>query len=328
MSVIGRRRRPRWLWLLVMVTAIVLLVDLVVSTRSDEPSRRVAALGYLDQIRAQIEQSNRQGADVADVRSQAAKLGRAGITRRLDRVARDATHTLSAARSASAPSDLSDARSLLLTTRWLRARGPTQMKDALEAALGKTPPQAAISKMAEVGADLTAADRTYQGFMTVIDQRQKVGREAVLPPSRWIDEPVAWQAPELGAFITALRSSAELAPIHDTTVILVMTEPAAVRKEGDKVILPFGKIRIQAIVANVGNEPERDLKVEVTLVPGGAVATARDFVSLAPGQRATVTLGGLIPIPDTPSTLTVRIDRPPGDATDDNEKSIAMVAKQ
>ena len=68
-----------------MLTVIVLLVNLVVSTRSDEPSRRVAALGYLDQVRAQIEQSNRQGADVTDVRNKAATLGRAGITKRLER---------------------------------------------------------------------------------------------------------------------------------------------------------------------------------------------------------------------------------------------------
>ena len=84
-----------------------------------------------------------------------------------------------------------DARSLLLTTLWLRARGTTEMKDALDAALGKTPPAAAITKMADVGADLTAADRTYQAFMTSINERQQqqVGRDAVLPPSRWIEEP-------------------------------------------------------------------------------------------------------------------------------------------
>ena len=173
MAVIGRRRRPRWLWFLVMITVIVLLVDLVVSTRSDEPSRRVAALGYLDQVRAQIEQSNRQGADVTDVRSKAAELGRAGVTKRLDRVARDAARTLAAARNADAPGDLSDARSLLLTTLWLRARGTRFMKDALESALGKTAPQAAITKMADVGADLTAADRTYEGFLNALNEQPR-----------------------------------------------------------------------------------------------------------------------------------------------------------
>jgi hypothetical protein len=313
-----------------MVTAIVLLVDLVVSTRSDEPSRRVAALGYLDEIRAQIDQSNRQGADVTDVRSKANTLGRAGITRRLDRVARDAAHTLSAARAVDAPSGLSDARSLLLTTLWLRARGTSMMKDALDQALGKTAPQSAINKMADVGADLTAADRTYAGFLVAINDAPRVRREAVLPPSRWVDEPVAWQAPELNAFITALRSSATLAPIHDTTVVLVTTEPAAVRKEADgRLVLPLTKtIRIQAIVANVGNEPERDLKVEVTLIPGGDRATARDFVSLSPGQRTTVTLGGLVPVVDQPATLSVRIDAPAGDANPgDNVKDIAIVAR-
>jgi hypothetical protein len=311
-----------------MVTAIVLLVDLVVSTRSDEPSKRVAALGYLDQVRAQIEQSNRQGADVADVRNKASALGRAGITRRLDRVARDAGRTLAAARAADPPGDLADARSLLVTTLWLRARATGVMKEALDTALGKTSPTPAINQLAEVGADLTAADRTYKGFLSAVNDRQKVGREAILPPSAWIEEPVAWQKAELGAFITALRSSAELTPIHDTTVVLVTTEPAAVRKEGDRSILPLSKtIKIQAIVANVGNEPEKGLKVEVTLTPGGDRATARDFVDLAPGQRATITLGGLVPIVDQPADLVVRIDAPATDPTADNVVTIPILAK-
>src|SRR5260370_33361084 len=84
MSMIGRRRRPRWLWLLIMVTAIVLLVDLVVSTRSDAPSRRGAALGYLDQGRGQIRPANRPGARAAGVRSPAGQMERAGDTQGAD----------------------------------------------------------------------------------------------------------------------------------------------------------------------------------------------------------------------------------------------------
>ena len=313
-----------------MVTVLVLLVDLVVSTRSGAPGRRVASLGYLDEVRAQIDASNRQGTDVADIRGKASELGRDGITKRLTRVAQDAQRTLSAARAVDAPGDMNDARSLLLTTLWLRARGTSQMKDALDAALGKTPPQGAINKLAGVGADLTAADRTYAGFVSAVNGQRDVGRDAVLPPSKWIEDPVTWQAAELGAFITALRSSAEVAPIHDTTVVLVTTDPTAVRTEDGRLVLPLTKnIRIQAIVANVGNEPERDLKVEVTLVPAGSTATARNFVSLSPGQRATVTLGGLVPVADQPATLTVTIDAPAGDANPaDNTKQIPIIARQ
>jgi len=71
-----------------------------------------------------------------------------------------------------------------------------------------------------------------------------------------------------------------------------------------------------------------DLKVEATLTPGGDRATARDFVSLAPGQRATITLGGIVPILDQPTMLSVRIDAPAGDPTPDNVKNIAVVARQ
>jgi hypothetical protein len=251
------------------------------------------------------------------------------VTRRLDRVARDAERTLAAARSAEAPDQLTDARSLLLTTLWLRARATKFMKDALESALGKSPPQAAMAKMADVGADLTAADRTYQGFVNAINDNKDFGREAALPASRWIEDDNAWAPEVLGAFITALRSAAELAPIHDVRIVLVTTEPGAVRKEGERLVLPLSKtIRTHIVVANVGNETERGLKVEVILTPGGERASLRDFVTLTPGQRQTVTLGGLVPLADQNADLTVTIDRPAGDTNDDNVKVIPIVAKQ
>lgn len=315
MAVIGRRRRPRWLWPLIILTAVVLLVDLVVSNRSDAPSRRVAALGYLDQVRAQIAQSNREGAEVADVRAKAATLGRAGITRRLDRVAKDSSRTLAAAKTAGPPKNLVDAHGLLLSTLYLRAHATEVLNTALNAALSKSPPPTAASQLANAGADLTAADRTYTAFLAAVAENPVVAKDAQMPPSQWVADPIDWEAPELAAFLTSLRNSATLAPVHDTTIVLLSTEPSAVRVENGRMVVPATRsLRAQIIVANVGNEAERDLKVEVTLVPGGAKATARDFVTLAPGQRETVSLGGLEPVAGQPATLTATIDAPAGEA--------------
>jgi hypothetical protein len=329
MAVIGRRRRPRWLWPLILLTAVVVFVDLVVSNRSDAPTRRNAALGYLDQVRAQITQSNREGADLADVRVKAAALGRAGLTARLGRIADDSARTLASARAAEAPANLSDARSLLLATFVLRARAAAVLKDALNAALAPpAPPPSVLTKLVGVGADFNAADRTYTAFLDAINAQQGVGKDSLMPKSQWVEDPVSWQQPDLAAFLTALRNSTTVAPVHDTTIVLVTTDPSAVHDENGRSVLPLSKqLRVQIIVANVGNENEKDLKVEVTLVPGGAKTTARDFVTLAPGQRDSLSLGGFEPIAG-PATLTVTIDAPPGESAAtmaDNTKVLQLL---
>jgi hypothetical protein len=58
------------------------------------------------------------------------------------------------------------------------------------------------------------------------------------------------------------------------------------------------------------------------------VDTARQFVDLAPGQRLTVTLGGLQPTRNEPLALGVRAGPVPGEAnTDDNEISRTVLVR-
>ena len=233
------------------------------------------------------------------------------------------------ARAAEAPDDLADARSLLVTTLWLRARGTANMKDALEAALGKTPPAAAITKMAEVGADLVAADRTYRGFVAAVNERQGVGREAVLPPSRWIAEPVSWQTgrPRRVHHRAPQRVGAGADSRRDCRAGDDRAGRGARRRTAGCVLPLTRTIRIQAVVANVGNEAERNLKVEVTLVP--AVATGDGARLRQPGAGPAgrrSRSAGSVPIAGQPAELKVRIDAPAGEATPaDNEKAIPIV---
>ena len=52
----------------------------------------------------------------------------------------------------------------------------------------------------------------------------------------------------------------------------------------------------------------------------------RDFVDLSPGQRRTVSLGGLRPEPNQSTTLTVKIEAAPGETNlADNTRSITFV---
>ncbi|HZQ27778.1 MAG TPA: hypothetical protein VFA94_08770, partial [Acidimicrobiales bacterium] len=89
-----RRRRPWWLLFAVLLSLVVVLVNAAVSARSKGPSRRLAELAYLDQVRPFVERSTEQGAELQQVRTDAAKLGRAGVSRRLDRVTADADAVL------------------------------------------------------------------------------------------------------------------------------------------------------------------------------------------------------------------------------------------
>src|SRR5207249_1490639 len=129
------------------------------------------------------------------------------------------------------------------------------------------------------------------------------------------------------AFVSSLRSSATLAPVHDVSVLVVTLDPAPVGIDGQSQVLPLVKaVRLQIVVADVGNEAEKRVPVVATLtIPGAQPQSVRDFVDLTPGQRATVTLGGLHP-DAVPATLTVQAGPVAGESVvADNGKAIGIV---
>src|SRR5437764_15332992 len=109
-----RGRRPRWLLLGVLLTLAVLAVNAAFSARSKAPARRLAELAYLDEVRPLVERSSNEGADLEQVRQGAAKLGRAGVDRRLEQVAADAESVRRAIDAASPPATLKAEHSLLV----------------------------------------------------------------------------------------------------------------------------------------------------------------------------------------------------------------------
>jgi hypothetical protein len=94
-------------------------------------------------------------------------------------------------------------------------------------------------------------------------------------------------------------------------------------------VLPLSKsLNLQIVVANTGNQPEKNLTVSATVAPSyfGPTQMVRNFVNLAPGQRQTVDLGGLRAQPGQPTTLTVKIDTVSAEVNvADNVKAIAFV---
>lgn len=323
-----RGRRPRWLLIAALATAVVLAVNAAVSS-SDNPSRRLAQLAYLDEVRPQIDRSSAQGASIAEVRTDAVRLGRDGATRRVTRIVRDADAVLAAVRRAKPPGSLATAHSILLATVAIRARVASGVAAGLTGALTAGPPEPAVDALVKAGGEMVASDQTYKVFVDAFPAQGGVAAP-VLPASTWAPDPMLWSRPELGAFVASIRAGSTLTAVHDVAVLTVVTDPVQVATEGASAVLPTVRsLRLDVVVANAGNAPEKAVPVVATLIgPAGELDSARNFVDLAPGQRRSVSLGGLRPVAGGPSTLTVVIGPVEGEASfPDNERSISLVLR-
>ncbi|MGH9177258.1 MAG: hypothetical protein ACRD0N_01700 [Acidimicrobiales bacterium] len=322
------RRRPRWLLVGVLLSAAVLLINAAINS-SEDPSRRLAQLAYLDKVRPEIDRSNEQGASIAQVRTDAARLGRQGTARRMARVNREADQVLASVRSVKAPDWLATSHGIMVATTAIRSRVASAVADGLAAAFTAGPPEQAVDALAKAGEEMLAADRTYRVFVDAFPRPDEV-TAPLLPASVWAPDPALWARAELAAFVASIRAAGSPAPVHDVSVLTVATNPPAVATEGNASVLPLvASLRLEIVVANSGNAPEKGVPVVATLIgPAGEVDTARDFVDLDPGQRRAVPLGGLRPVPGGPSTLTVVIGPVEGESSyPDNERSMGLVLR-
>jgi hypothetical protein len=320
----GRWRGRRWLLLGAVATAVVLAVNAAISARSPAPARQLAEQSYVDQIIPVIQSSTQQGMDVESVRTQALTLSAATITGRLAEVANDAQTTLNTLERISPPKGVSTANSLLVATLAIRVEGAQAIQRAMAAALSGDSLQTAVNSLVTVGQDFTASDRTYELF-----RKTAAFLGDSIPTSTWVTDDTVYMPPNLSVYLASLRAATTLTPVHDTTVVLVTTDPAPVSLNGATEVLPISKLlNLQIVVADIGNQPERNLTVSATITPSaiGPAQMVRDFVNLAPGQRRTVDLGGLRVQPGQATTLTVKIDTVASEAsTADNVKTIPLV---
>lgn len=311
-----------------LLSLVAVLVNAGYSSSSKSPSRRLARLAYVDQVRPHVDRSTLQGADVAQVRMEATELGRNGIRRKMDRVRRDAAAELRAVKAVDPPPELGTNHSLLLSTMVLRARATSTMADALVVALGEGAPEGAVGHLVDAGQEMFAADQSYRTFVELIGGAE--GTRRVLPESKWVADPADWDRPSMSAFVSALRASAISTPVHDVAVLTFSTDPKPVGSETGSAVLPLVKtIRVEVVVANIGNDKESRVPVVVTLTgPAGEVDTARQFVDLAPGQRLAVGIGGLRTVAGGPSNLTVVVGPVEGeDGVVDNQRSLSLVVR-
>jgi len=318
-----RRRRRPWLLVGVVGTALVLLINGAMSARSSAPARQLAEQSYVDQMLPAIQESSQEGKDIGIMRSQALTLSASTIAGRLEGLTTQSARTLSSVARLNPPPSARTAHALLVASLAMRSEGVKGLGQAIGTALSGQSITAGVQALADVGVELQAADRAYHLFQQAMPP---VG--VALPDSRWITNVDLYSSAGLSVFVASLRSAGSLAPVHDVAVTLVTTDPPPVTIQDSLQILPIAKLlNLQIVVADIGNQAEKNLTVSATIAPAaiGPTQMLRDFVDLSPGQARTVSLGGLRVQPGQPTTLTVRIDPAPGEANPvDNTKVLTI----
>jgi hypothetical protein len=271
--------------LALLATVIVLAVNSIVSSSAEGPD---PAIGFADAVRPAVDRSTRQGVALEDLRSSAGTLGRDGLKRGIDRLLRESRGLVDDVEAAKASGDLRRTQGLLLTSLTTRAGALQAFEDTLAGRFEDGPPEQAVDALVAVGQDLAVADRAYVLFLQSLPAKART----TMPASVWLQDPTKFERPEMAAFVNTLRASASLAPVRDVGVLTVTTDPVPVGMDGTvNRVLPLSKtLRLQVVVANAGNVEEKRLPVEAVVTSQGGVDTARQFVDLAPGARATVTL--------------------------------------
>ncbi|GAC1517890.1 MAG: hypothetical protein NVS1B12_07040 [Acidimicrobiales bacterium] len=282
---------------------------------SSRPNAPELVQVYLDQVHPGIQRSAQDGADFADIRTNAAKLGRDGVDRRLDRLARSVDTTLSDVEALSPPASLRVAHAYLVAVLGVRSKGVHEARGAFDAALTLTPAADqgaadAVDQLLAVGQDLTLGDRAFGLFTGALPA--KIARP---PAAVWVATPSDWSSGELQTFVVLLRSTASLTAVHDLAMVAFQTDPPAVSTTADGIeVIPASKaMSISMVVQNVGNQPEHQVTVTALLtLSNGSQQSLRDFIDLAPGQRRAITLQSLHPATGTSGTLQVIVQPVPG----------------
>lgn len=321
----GGRRAPRRYPRVVIAVAVGSLVFLAASSIVRSSARGPdAAVAYADRVRPSVDRSTRQAAAVDDLRNQVGTLPADALKRALDRLVREGNDQVEAVRDAKPPGDLDAAQGLLVTCLKTRARLLAVVRDALIAPPDQRPTDAVARALADVGRQLQVSDAAYDLFLAELPA---VARKT-MPASTWVGDATRWEYPEMAAMIATVRSSQSSAPVNDVVLITANPTPAPVGSEGGAQVLPKSRtLLLDVVVANAGNTAQKRVAVEGVVTSVGGLDTGRQFVDLAPGQRAAVTLT-LRPAAGPNLDVRIKVGPVEGEvAVVDNERSIAYIVR-
>jgi hypothetical protein len=261
----------------------VIAVNSIIATSARGPD---AAIAYADRVRPLIDRSTRQAAALDDLRARVGQLPAPGMRQTAGRLVREAQQLVDAAKAVDAPADLVVPNGLLITMLATRAHALAAVEGSVTADEA-APVDDSVNALVGAGRDLVVSDRSYALFLEGLP----VSARKTMPASTWVPDPNRWAQPEMAALVATVRASASSTPVHDVSIVTVSPSPAPVGAEGPAQVLPRSKaLRLDVVVANAGNAEEKHVAVEAVGTSVGGMNTARQFVDLAPGQRATVPL--------------------------------------
>ena len=315
--------RPVVIVVLVLAAVVVGLV-LLGSGNTSEREARTQTLAYVDQVRPLIDQSTIAGNEIRKLREDAADLGRDGLDRQLGRWEAETDGTLARTRTIQPPEPAELAHDLLIGAMAGRAGGVRRLRESLSRALvADSPSLPAVQELVEVGRDFLAADGAYRLFL-----RNLPPQLPVPPDSQWVADDKEWSVPVVDSFVKSLRSSENLAPVHDVAVLLLSANPAPVGMDGPVSVLPFTKtVQLEVVLANNGNTPEKQIELAVAIEPlnGSQGDRARANFDLDPGQRRAISMRELAaPPPGQPFAVTAKVGPVAGDANPVDDELVAQ----
>jgi hypothetical protein len=317
MALAGRSARrgagARWLFVGIVITLVVLLVDASLHSRSPGPGQQLAAGAWVDRVLPVIATSNTEGVQLNQLWADGLTMKPAQVTALVDQIASGANTAYKQVVALRPPPNLAGSAGLLEACLLARSQAASLIQGAVAQTLSfvtpigtpiSTPLGDNATQLQTAGNDLQVADQAYRLFSSTIP---KVG--VTMPASQWLAGNGPYQPQTAQVFLASLHSSASSTPLHEVSVYAVTTTPSPVSGQGSVEVLPDAKaITVTIVVADTGNQPERNLTVTASISPSSGAASAKDFVDLLPGQAHTIeNLGPLNPPQGVPVTLTVTV---------------------
>ena len=317
MALAGRPTRrgagTRWIVIGVTITVLVLLIDASLHSRSTGPGQQLAAGAWVDRALPVISESNLEGVQMEQLWSNALSMKATIVTSEVDSIASRAAAGYRTVVALRPPSQLAGAAGLLEACLLARSQAASALQGAFHQTLGVgSTPSDQVLAVQTAGTDLEVSDQAYRLFASSLPN---LG--VSMPPSVWLTDRASYQPSSAEVFLASLRNAGSAVPVHQVAIYAVTTTPSPVSSQGTTQVLPDAKaITVTIVVADVGNQDERNLTVTASVSPAAGTGSAKDFVDLTPGQAHTIlNLGPLNPPQGTPVTLTVTVTAPAGSPT-------------
>jgi hypothetical protein len=294
----------------VVITLLVLLIDAALKSRSPGPGQEMAAGAWVDRVLPVLATSTAEGQQLAAMWSTGLQSPASTLSADLDQITAGSTQAYQQVAALHPPVNLAGAAGLLEACLLSRSQAATTLRAALGPILtggaattaATSGPNSVVTAIQTAGSDIEIGDRAYQLFLRTLP---KLG--VPIPASVWATNPTPYQPDAAQVFLTSLQNSMRTTPVHQLEIYAVtLTPPPVALRNGIQILPDASTMAVTVVVADVGNQPEKDVTVTAAIAPGGASSSVRDFVDLPAAQARTIQqMGPLTPPQGVPVTMTI-----------------------